>query len=430
MNKSRVLNILFQISEKVLRIIYIFLSTYIIATILTVSEFGEFNFFIALLTIGVGVCQLGFENTVTLRLAKSNDNLYKEKLRNTALLIRIISVLIYFFLVILFMVLTRNTLDETYVYIILICLLLSCFNIFEYDLIVNEQGSKILVIRSIAYILSTIYLLFIIQLSHNSLISSYLIIEFFSIALLLYVNSFNLIKAKKYFSFLSINEIKKLLIESFPLFLSSIGIMLYMRLDIIMLNTMTSSSDVGMYSLAVRFSESVNFIPVVIMTAIYPYLIKNNLNDNFKILFDFMFQISLVSIISIFFIFPYIIKYFFGPDYINSSTIANILILQTIPVFLGIVRARYLVINGYQKYIPYFVFSGLLFNIIANLILIHYYGVIGAAVATLLSQIVSTLLFPMMFKQLRPITKQMFTSIFTLGLGVYIHIFTMHKNKK
>ncbi|MBQ0536680.1 polysaccharide biosynthesis C-terminal domain-containing protein, partial [Providencia huaxiensis] len=116
-------------------------------------------------------------------------------------------------------------------------------------------------------------------------------------------------------------------------------------------------------------------------------------------------------------------------EYTESITIANILIIQTIPVFLGIVRARYLVINGYQKYIPYFVFSGLLFNIIANLILISYYGVIGAAIATLLSQIVSTLIFPMMFKKLRPITKQMFTSIFTLGLGFYIQMLSMHKNK-
>lgn len=429
MNKSRVLNILFQISEKVLRIIYIFLSTYIIATILTVGEFGEFNFFIALLTIGVGICQLGFENTVTLRLAKSTDNDYKEKLRNTSLLIRLVSVFIYFFLIFLFIFLTKNNIDEAYLYVILICLALSCFNTFEYDLIVNEQGIKILVIRSIAYILSTVYLLFIIKFSHNTLFSSYLIIEFLSIALLLYFNSLKFIKAKKYFSFLPIKEIKKLLTDSFPLFLSSVGIMLYMRLDIIMLDTMASSSDVGMYSLAVRFSESVNFIPVVIMTAIYPYLIKNNFHNNFKILFDLMLQISLMSIISIFFIFPYIISWFFGAEYTESITIANILIIQTIPVFLGIVRARYLVINGYQKYIPYFVFSGLLFNIIANLILISYYGVIGAAIATLLSQIVSTLIFPMMFKKLRPITKQMFTSIFTLGLGFYIKMLSMHKNK-
>ena len=69
-----------------------------------------------------------------------------------------------------------------------------------------------------------------------------------------------------------------LLVESWPLLLSGISIMVYMKIDQIMLGQILGDESVGIYSAALRISEIWYFIPMISSLPMmdcciwYPYL--------------------------------------------------------------------------------------------------------------------------------------------------------------
>ena len=56
--------------------------------------------------------------------------------------------------------------------------------------------------------------------------------------------------------------------------LSSFSIILYMKMDVLMINHILSNHDVGLYCAASRLSEA-SFIPLILNTSIRPYLVQS-----------------------------------------------------------------------------------------------------------------------------------------------------------
>ena len=59
---------------------------------------------------------------------------------------------------------------------------------------------------------------------------------------------------------------------------------------------------------------------------------------------------------------------------------------------------------------------GMVANILLNLFLIPKYGILGAAVATLISQFVASVLTPVLFKKTRPSFFMMLKSLFLINV--------------
>lgn len=77
---------------------------------------------------------------------------------------------------------------------------------------------------------------------------------------------------------------KKMLRESYPLAVSAVFVMIYFKLDTIMLSLMKPAGDVGIYGLAYKILESLIFFPALFVGLIMPLLSKYaQLNqDEFK----------------------------------------------------------------------------------------------------------------------------------------------------
>jgi PST family polysaccharide transporter len=67
---------------------------------------------------------------------------------------------------------------------------------------------------------------------------------------------------------------KSLLQDSWPLILSGIVIMIYMRIDQVMLGQMVGDESVGVYSVAVKISELWYFVPIAIVNSVFPSIVK------------------------------------------------------------------------------------------------------------------------------------------------------------
>jgi polysaccharide transporter, PST family len=189
---------------------------------------------------------------------------------------------------------------------------------------------------------------------------------------------------------LNLSLAKSLLHDSWPLMLSGIVIMIYMRVDQILLGSMLGNKSVGLYSAAVRISEITYFIPMAMSSSVYPSLINAKKSDETKYKQRLQLYYIIVALLSILFIIttfgfakPFIFL-LYGSKYAGAVPALQIHIWTTLFVFIGVANNfTYMIIENYQRLQLFNSIIGASTNFLLNIILIPYFGVTGAAIAAL-----------------------------------------------
>lgn len=202
---------------------------------------------------------------------------------------------------------------------------------------------------------------------------------------------------------------KEALAESWPLLLSGLSIMVYMRIDQIMLGHMRGSEDVGLYAAAVRVSEVWYFIPVFFVQSAFPAIVRSKTADGalykkrLQNMFSLMCMLSYMVILPLTLFSHWIITFLYGSAYAAASNVVVIHVWAGLFVSLGVVQSAWLVNEGLTKLSLYRTFLGAFTNISLNFLFIPAFGIMGAAVATLISQVVAATLSNLLFSVTRPI---------------------------
>jgi O-antigen/teichoic acid export membrane protein len=206
------------------------------------------------------------------------------------------------------------------------------------------------------------------------------------------------------------DRVTAMLGDSWALLLSTLAVAMYMKIDQIMLGEMLGNKSVGIYSAAVRISEIWYFIPMVIVSTVYPVIIKKKVDDELEYkkslqgLYDIIVVSSFAVALPMTLIGPFIISRIYGAGYEQSSAILTIHIWASVFVFLGVASSKWFIAENLQILGLQRTVLGLILNIILNLFLIPKYGPVGAATATVVSQAFSALLFDLLQAQ----TQEMF----------------------
>lgn len=195
-------------------------------------------------------------------------------------------------------------------------------------------------------------------------------------------------------SFSSIRA-KSLLKQSTPLILSAVMVSIYMKIDVVMLKEVGSKA-VGIYSAAAAISEAWYFIPVAIVTSVFPALINARKTDVERYhkrlgnLYDLLVFICLPIGVFISFTANFIIHFLYSNKFEGAGAMLSIHIWSGIFVFLGVASGQYLIAEGYTKISFYRTAAGAIVNIALNFWLIPKYAGVGASIATLIACFVST----------------------------------------
>lgn len=227
---------------------------------------------------------------------------------------------------------------------------------------------------------------------------------------------------------------KRLLLSSWPLLLSSMSIMLYMRIDQVMIKAIIGNEGVGNYAVAVKISELWYFIPIAINQSLFPALLVTRAQDpiNFKkylqYLYDLMILAAVIIAIPVSFLSYPLIHILFGSYYADAAGVLNIHIWSSIFVFVGVATNSLFLAENLQIFTFYRTFLGCIVNIVLNFIFIPFAGINGAAMATLISQSIVGYFSLLLFKK----TRYVFW-IVTQSLNIFllinrlIFIFSKHK---
>ena len=183
---------------------------------------------------------------------------------------------------------------------------------------------------------------------------------------------------------------KSLIQQSWPLILTAVMISIYMKIDQVMLKS-AGSKIVGIYSAAARISESWYFIPVAIVTSVFPAIIHARKTDieryhkRLQNLYDLLVGISLPVAILVSIFANQIIHLLYGNPYQGAGILLSIHIWSGIFVFLGSASSQFLLAEGFTLISFSRTAFGALVNVLLNLWLIPIYGALGASIATLIA---------------------------------------------
>jgi O-antigen/teichoic acid export membrane protein len=210
--------------------------------------------------------------------------------------------------------------------------------------------------------------------------------------------------------FLKVNaqRARMLLLDSWPLVLASVSIMIYMKIDQIMLGQMVGDQAVGIFSAATRISEVWYFIPMVVVSSIFPAILnakeqsKELYHKYLQRLYALMVWMSIAVALPMTFLAIPLVEILYGKAYLESGIILSIHIWASVFVFLGVASSRWILAENRQILSLQRSLFGMLINVALNLLLIPLYGAIGAAVATVVAQFSVGMLFDVIQKETRP----------------------------
>ena len=221
------------------------------------------------------------------------------------------------------------------------------------------------------------------------------------------------------------SEGKRIIGKSHHFILSGLMVAIYGQTDKIMLKQMMGEAEVGFYTTATTVCGMWCFILAAIIDSAYPSIVEANKNDEdlFKRrnrqLYALVFYLS-ACVSLLFQVFgPLVIRILYGEQYMNAVSPMRIATWYIAFSYLGAARDAWIVCKGCQKYLKHIYFGAAACNVVLNLILIPLWGASGAALASLISQILTSIVLPLFIKDLRPNAKLMLEAI--LLKGVFPH---------
>lgn len=411
-------NTIWLVLERVFTLILGVFITALVARYFKPESYGLFNYALAFVTLFTAISTLGLETlTVKALVEKKYD---EGTILYTSLFLRIIggiilSVLAFF---IIRLVEPGDKVIHLLVLLLSLMMVIKSLDIIDYWIQSKQKARLSAMIRIAVYIVSSGLKVFLV-LSEGSL-SQYAMIYIFDaliVGIALLIAYLHMRDDKSAWN-IQWTYAKDVLSKSYYLILSGLMITVYMRIDQVMIGSMIKEKEeLGYYSVAVKLAEMWYFVPLALITSFQPIVFqaKKEQEEQYyrtlKLLFTLVFWISIGFGLFITLFSGPIVHLLYGVDYKPSSSMLTISVWAGTFAILGSARSIYLVMEDLNRFTLIFTIFGALTNVVLNYFLIPIYGGVGAAFATLISQVVVALIIPLMFKRTRDITLLMLRSV-------------------
>lgn len=385
--RKYITNSLWVLSEKLIRLTVVFCLFSYISQRLSVYDFGVFSLAQTITSLMIGIVAFGLDNILIKEFSVSEK---VNEVFTTAFIFRmtlsLMAVSIYF----LYITFTN------YKYLYKAVFIISSFSVFFqvqtifYSYYQAISKSQVITKTSI------------IALIFSSLIK--LVIIYFNLGVVYYTLSFCLdymcsflliyLVSRKgglvlKLKFFNKKMLKSLVKQASPILISTLIVMIYTRIDQFMIAKMMGMEEVARFNVAVRISDAYMFIPLAISASFFPMISQDSSAGNIKKYFHVTHLFTVISGLLVIMLTPFIINVFFGVRYAESIPVIYVIVIANIISSIGSVSTNILIIRGISYLRIYRAIYGLVINVALNFILIPRYGMMGAAYASLISQLVA-----------------------------------------
>ncbi len=371
-----------------------------LARYLSVEDFGRYNFVFAYLGFFNIITDFGLGD-ITVREMSRNSNSMQNITGNVHIIKIFLSIIAAFLSVSMISLIGYPPTTTLYVYAASIILFFQSFSdtfkaIFVTSLkmqyeILSKIISKIVFVGLVLYIIAfkgTLY----------HIILAFIFFEFLR-ALLNYTFSRKIVRAKFEIDF---SMWKNLFKESIPIALSGVFLVIYHRIDILMLSMMIKGLEadiaVGLYSAAYKLSEPLGLISTSLVVSLYPLMSKSfkgsksDLFKTYEIGLKYTVILMLPIAVGTTLIADKIILLIYDSSYEGSITALQILIWSLFLASINLLLISSLTSINKQRLNTLSMGVCVVANIVLNMILIPSFSYNGASIATVITELILLLM--------------------------------------
>lgn len=386
------------------------------------DNFGIINFSNVIVTYFTAIASFGLQTLGTIEIAKSNKN--NDLKINTIISLRLVLAIIAYILIIICVIFINKS-------------MIYKLNILAYGLTIfptaiyvdwifnaNEEmqfNSRSIIIKNLMYSFLVIVSLVVFKIKNLY----YLPLFMFVSTLLSSLYLLRIIKKHYNIKFkfvINILEYRRLISSAWPFFFSGIFATINSNIATLMLGFMRSDYEVGIYNSVYKIVNVFIMIAGLLFTPVYPLLIKYynkkqmlELSALINNLRKVIYIISIPLIFAAFILNKEIIFILYGNKYKGANAIFTILIIYVAILFVREIYGYSLTAWNLQKRYMNIVLISSLYNIISNILFIKKFGIQGAAVNTLVSEIINLVL---MFKVSRTDVKVKYKNFFIFKIVI------------
>ena len=390
MKKSIAKNYIYNLIYQMLTILLPLITTPYLSRVLGAEAIGIYGYTISIVTYFTLIGALGISKYGQREIAYvQNDKENRSRVFWELNIIRICTISITF---ILFYLIYGRTGEYAIYYRILVIQLFA--NLFDISWLFQgiEEFDKT-VIRNLIVKLISLVLIFVLIKTPNDLWKYFVI--FVSAELIGNVTLW--LYLPKYLEKINIKtlELKKHIKPTIALFVPQIAIQIYTVLDKTMIGKLTNDMvEVGYYEQAQKIVKATLIVTTALQTVMNSrianaYASKNEkeIKDCLEKSFNFVWLITIPMVFGLMAVASKFVPWYYGESFDGVTPI----LIATAPILIamgisGITGTQYLVQIGKQKEFTMSVTLGAITNVIFNIILIHFFRGVGAAIASVIAE--------------------------------------------
>lgn len=414
--KNRIVkNASWLVAGRVIQLIISFFVGILTTKYLGPENFGLVNYASAYTAFFLSFCTLGINSVLVKELVDDPEG--EGRVLGTTLLLRAVSSILSAVLIVIIVGFVNADEPTTIAVTALtsISLVFNIFDSFKYWFQAKLNSKVVAIVTLVAYIATSAYR--IVLLASGASVEWFAFatsVDYIVIALLLLICYFACGGRRLSFS---LEYGRRLLSKSYHFILPGLMVAIYGYTDKVMLKNHIGDAEVGYYSNALLLCSMWTFVLSAIIDSVYPSIMEAHKNGNTESyeknnrrLYAIVFYVSVAA--SLFFTFAgeFVITLLYGEEFAPAAAPLRIATWYTAFSYLGVARGAWLVCEDKQKYVKYIYLFSALANVGLNVLLIPRFGAVGAAAASLVTQI-STIIFPLVIPALRRNTVIMLEAI-------------------
>ena len=384
------------------------------------SNYGLIGYVGAFTAFFTSFCTLGINSILVKEFIDSPDE--EGTVIGSSLVLRTVSSLLSAITIVAIICFVDANETDTIIISVLcsIGLIFNVFEVFNYWFQAHLKSKVTAIATLTAYFITAVYRLVLVITGQKvyffALATS---VDYICIAIILFVVYYKCGGKKLGFSW---NVSKRILGRSHHFILSGLMVAIYGHTDKFMLKQMIDETQVGYYNTAVAVCSMWCFVLQAIIDSMYPSIMEAGNTDERlfeklnRRLYTIVFYVS-IGVSFFFLIFaPIVINVLYGAEYSGAINPLRIITWYTAFSYLGVARNAWIVVKGCQKYLKYIYFAAVICNVALNFALIPLWGAQGAAIASLISQILTSIVLPLFIKPLRKNSVLMLEAIVFKGI--------------
>lgn len=399
-------NTLWLMAENLVRIGSGFIVIFYLARYLGPEGFGALSYSQNFVSIGAAFATLGIDVVLVREIVAGR--IKENTLLGSACVIKFVSASISVFLIYVVTSMFDSSDTEILVLIISISIIFDISNTFDAYFQAKVLSKKSAIIKTFVVVVSSVIKLIFVHFSAGLASFAWLlVVDSAMVAFgyyLIYVRKCQGVDRLIFDKAVALNLLK----SGWPLMLVTVSVLAYTKIDQIMIKHLMDSESVGYYSIAVKISMMLSFVPLMIVQSVFPKIISVKVSGSQKEyynLLELMYKIMMfvsapIAIIMIVFS-DVIVLGLFGSSFEPSGGILRILSVSIVLVSVGSVTTKIMYAEYYEKKYLYRSLIGVLVNVMLNYFFIPVWGGKGAAVSTITTLFILFYIYDLFDRDLR-----------------------------